>query len=390
MRRRGARPHDHAMTTIPRTQHIETIVIGGGQAGLAVGYHLRRKRLPFLIVDAHERIGDAWRTRWDSLRLFSPARFDGLDGMSFPAAGFSFITKDEMADYLEIYAAKFELPVRTNTRVERLWRDGGRFCVEAADTLFEADNVVVAMANYQRPRVPAFAAELAPSITQLHSKDYRNPSQLRPDPVLVVGLGNSGAEIALELSRSHRTYVSGRDTGAIPFRIDGLASRLFLSQVVFRGVFHRLLTVDTPIGRRVHKQHAAGHKTPLIRVRPGELVSAGVERLGRTVSVDGGLPLLDDGRTIEVANVIWCTGFNQSFEWIDLPVHSEFGPLQEKGICSVEPGLYFVGLHFQYALSSSMLQGVSRDAARVVGAIAQRAPGDARAPQPQLSSFAAD
>jgi putative flavoprotein involved in K+ transport len=246
------------------------------------------------------------------------------------------------------------------------------------------------MANYQRPRVPAFAAELAPSITQLHSKDYRNPSQLRPGPVLVVGLGNSGAEIALELSRSHRTYVSGRDTGAIPFRIDGLASRLFLSQVVFRGVFHLLLTVDTPIGRRVHKQHAAGHKTPLIRVRPGELVSAGVERLGRTVGVDGGLPLLDDGRTVEVANVIWCTGFNQSFEWIDLPVHGEFGPLQEKGICSVEPGLYFVGLHFQYALSSSMLQGVSRDAARVVGVIAQRAPGDARAPQPQLSSFAAD
>ena len=140
---------------------------------------------------------------------------------------------------------------------------------------------------------------------------------------------------------------------------------------MFRGVFHRLLTVDTPIGRRVQKQHATGHKTPLIRVLPGHLAAAGVERLGRTVGVRDGLPLLDDGLALEVSNVIWCTGYDPSFEWIDLPVHGPHGPLQEKGICPVEPGLYFVGLHFQYALSSSMIQGISRNAARVVRAIAE-------------------
>jgi putative flavoprotein involved in K+ transport len=291
------------MTT---TQYVETIVIGGGQAGLAVGYHLRRQGLPFLIVDANARIGDAWRQRWDSLRLFSPARFNGLDGMAFPAPGFSFITKDEMADYLEAYATRFELPVRTGVRVERLSRQGKRFHIEAADDqTFEADNVVVAMANYQRARVPEFASQLSPHLTQFHATAYRNPDQLQPGAVLVVGLGNSGAEIALEVSRTHKTYVSGRDPGSIPFRIDGLASRLFLSQVVFRGVFHRLLTVDTPIGRRAQAQ-AHGRTTPLIRVLPSHLHAAGVERLGRTVGVRDGLPLLDDGRTREVSNVIWC------------------------------------------------------------------------------------
>lgn len=366
------------MSSTTHAQQIETVVIGGGQAGLAVGYHLRRQGRPFVIVDAQARIGDAWRNRWDSLRLFSPSRFNHLDGVPFPGPDFAFITKDQMADYLEAYAKKFDLPVQTGVRVERLSRQGERFRIDAGDTHFDADNVVVAMANFQQPRVPTFAQELAPSIVQMHSMDYRNPAQLQPGAALVVGFGNSGAEIALELSRTRRTYISGRDTGAIPFRIDGLASRLFLSQIVFRGVFHRLLTVDTPVGRRARKQSQARHTTPLIRVLPGQLVAAGVQRVGRTVGVEGGVPRIDDGQTLDVANVIWCTGFNPSFEWIDLPVHGEFGPLQEKGVCSVEPGLFFVGLHFQYALSSSMIQGVSRDAARVARVIAQGAPSHAR------------
>jgi putative flavoprotein involved in K+ transport len=353
------------------TRYVETIVIGGGQAGLAVGYHLRRQQRPFVILDANARIGDAWRNRWDSLRLFSPARFDGLDGLPFPAADFAFPTKDEMADYLEAYAATFELPVRTSTRVERLSRSGTRFQIEAADgETFEADHVVVAMANYQRPRTPEFAAELAPRLIQLHSSAYRGPEQLQPGPVLVVGFGNSGAEIALEVARTHQTFISGRDTGSIPFRIDSAVSRLFLAQVVFRGVFHRLLTLDTPIGKRAARAQAARHTTPLIRVLPGHLAAAGVERVGRTIGTRAGMPVLDDGRSLELANVIWCTGYLPSFEWIDLPVHGEYGPLHDRGVCTVEPGLYFVGLHFLYAVSSSMVQGVSRDAARVVRAIA--------------------
>ncbi len=353
------------------TQYVETIVIGGGQAGLAVGYHLRRQHLPFVILDANERVGDAWRNRWDSLRLFSPARFDGLEGMPFPAAGFAFPTKDEMANYLEMYAARFELPVKTSTRVERLSRSGSRFQIEAASgEMFEANSVVVAMANYQRPRTPEFAGQLAPEVRQLHSNAYRSADQLQPGPVLIVGFGNSGAEIALEVAQTHKTFISGRDTGSIPFRIDSTVSRLFLAQIVFRGAFHRLLTVDTPIGKRAARAQAARHTTPLIRVQPKHLTAAGVERVGRTVGTRDGLPLLDGGRTLAVANVIWCTGYLPSFDWIDLPVHGEHGPLHKKGICSVQPGLYFVGLHFLYAMSSSMVQGVSRDAARVVRAIA--------------------
>jgi putative flavoprotein involved in K+ transport len=219
-------------------EYIETIVVGGGQAGLAVGYHLSREKLAFAILDANTRVGDVWRSRWDSLRLFSPARFNGLEGMPYPAPAHTFITKDEMADYLERYAAHFQLPVRSGMRVERLWREGDRFRISAGGRCFEADNVVVAMANYQEPRTPAFAGQLDASITQLHSSEYRNPSQLQPGGVLVVGAGNSGAEISVEVVKSHPTWISGGDPGAIPFRIEGLASRLFLSRLVIGGVFH--------------------------------------------------------------------------------------------------------------------------------------------------------
>src|SRR6266498_3194670 len=185
-------------------QQIDTVVIGGGQSGLSVGYNLQKRGIPFVILDAGERAGDAWRNRWDSLRLFTPARYDGLDGMRFPASGGSFITKDQMADFLESYVARFELPVHNGVRVEGLSKSGDRYVVIAGDRTFEADNVVVAMANYQRPRIPPFAEELDPSIVQIHSHDYKNPSQLREGPALVVGVGNSGAEIALDIAPTHQ------------------------------------------------------------------------------------------------------------------------------------------------------------------------------------------
>ena len=189
----------------------QTIVIGGGQAGLSVGYHLQRRGIPFLILDASQRIGDAWRQRWDSLRLFTPARYDGLPGWAYPARGDAFITKNQMADYLEAYAKRFDLPVQTGVRVDGLSRQGDRFVVTAGERRFEADQVVVAMANYQVPRVPPFAPELDRRIVQLHSLEYRNPSQLRAGGVLVVGVGNSGADIALEVVRSHPTWLAGKE-----------------------------------------------------------------------------------------------------------------------------------------------------------------------------------
>jgi putative flavoprotein involved in K+ transport len=354
-------------------ERIQTVVIGGGQAGLSVGYHLARRHLPFVILNASERIGDSWRQRWDSLRLFTPARFDGLDGMAFPAPPDAFPTKDEMAAYLEAYAARFALPVRNGVEVNRLSRQGDRYLVTAGDRQLLAEHVVVAMANYQRPRVPAFAADLDPGIVQLHSREYRNPSQLRGGGVLLVGAGNSGAEIALEVARAgHRTWMSGRDTGSVPFRLGGFVGRHFLTRFVLRFVFHRLLTLATPMGRKVRSKilHSGG---PLIRVKTADLKDAHVERLPKMVAVREGRPVLEDGRLLDVANIIWCTGFTPSSSWIDLPVFTADGePIHQRGQVTNQPGLYFVGRHFLYAMSSTMIHGVGRDAEHVVDVIAAR------------------
>jgi putative flavoprotein involved in K+ transport len=354
-------------------ERVETVVIGAGQAGLSVGYHLARRERPFVILEANDRVGDAWRRRWDSLRLFTPARYDGIVGLPFPAPPWSFPTKDAMADYLEGYAARFELPVRTGVRVDRVSRDGDRYVVSAGDRTFEAAHVVVAMANYQEPSVPPFAGALDPATVQLHSGAYRNPAQLRDGPVLVVGAGNSGAEIAMELARAgHATVVAGRDTGHVPFRIDGLAARLLLTRLVLRGVFHHVLTTSTPIGRRA-RAAALGQGGPLIRVKPRHLAAAGVARAPRVTGARDGRPVLDDGRVLDVANVVWCTGFRPDFAWVDLPVFDDRGrPRHERGVAAGEPGLYFVGLHFLHAMSSTMIHGVGRDAAYVVDAIAAR------------------
>jgi putative flavoprotein involved in K+ transport len=188
-----------------------------------------------------------------------------------------------------------------------------------------------------------------------------------------VGAGNSGAEIAVEVVRTHATWLSGRVPGVVPFRMDSLASRLILARLVLGGVFHYVLTVDTPFGRRA-RAGGLNRATPLIRVKPRDLDAAGVERVGRTTGIRDGMPLLEDGRVLSgIANVVWATGYEPGFTWIDLPVHGAHGPAQERGVVPGQPGLYFVGLHFEYALSSSMIQGVSRDAERVAGAIVRSA-----------------
>ncbi|MPZ99387.1 MAG: FAD-dependent oxidoreductase [Dehalococcoidia bacterium] len=355
-----------------KPERMETVVIGGGQAGLSVGYHLQRWGLPFVILDANERVGDAWRKRWDSLRLFTPARFDGLDGMRNPLPKHSAPTKDEMGDYLESYAKHFELPVRSGVRVERLSREGDTYLVEAGEQSIEADRVVVAMSSYQEPKLPAFASELDAGIVQMHASEYRNPSQLREGGVLVVGAGNSGAEIAIELVRSHPVWMSGRSTGALPFRLDGWFGRHFGARLVGRVLFHRVLTVKTPIGRKMRPK-LMSKGTPLIRVKPRDLAAAGVQRVPRTEGVRDGKPVLEDGRVLDVTNVIWCTGYHPGFSWIDLPVLGEREPMHELGVASGEPGLYFVGLEFLYSVSSEQIHGVGRDAKRIAKVITERA-----------------
>lgn len=356
-----------------KPERVETVVVGGGQAGLSVGYHLARRGIPFVILEANERIGDSWRERWDSLRLFTPARYNALPGMPFPGPGHSFSTKDEVADYLEAYAARFELPVRTGVRVDRLSRNGSRFLVETSDQLFEAENVVVAMATHQDPWVPSFADALDPGIVQLHSGEYRNPSQLRQGGVLVVGLGNSGAEIAVEVVAEHPTWLAGKETGHVPFRLEGAAARFAFLPLMFRFIGHRVLTVRTPIGRKLRPK-LLSHGAPLVRIKPEDIAAAGIERVPRVVAVRDGLPVLEGGRSLKVDNVIWCTGFRPDFSWIDLPVFGEEQerrePIHHRGVVADQPGLYFVGLLFLYAMSSGFLPGVGRDAAHVVNDIA--------------------
>ena len=358
----------------------DTIVIGGGQAGLTTGYYLRRQARDFVILDGGQRIGDAWRKRWDSLRLFTPAAYSSLVGMPFPAPAQSFPTKDQMADYLEAYAARFKLPVRTGVKVDRLLKQGGQFVIIAGDQRFEADNVVVAMGSSQKPRVPAFASALDPSILQVPSSAYRNPSQLREGAVLIVGAGNSGAEIALDVACHNPTWLSGRDTGHVPFRIEGAMARYLVVPVLFRIVFHRLLTARTPMGRKARAESLV-HGMPLVRVKPQDLAAAGVRRVSRTTGVREGRPVLEDGQTLDVANVIWAAGYEAGLDWIDLPAVTDGQPRHVRGVATEEPGLYFVGLHFLYAASSGQVQGVARDAEYVVRAIGARE-AKARKPRP--------
>jgi putative flavoprotein involved in K+ transport len=227
------------------------------------------------------------------------------------------------------------------------------------------------MANYQVAKVPPFAGKLDNSIVQIHSHDYRNPSQLQPGGVLVVGMGNSGADIALETVRTHPTWISGKETGYIPFPIDAAITRHVLVRFV-RFFGHHVLTLSTPIGRSM--RHKVLHQaSPLIRVKPHYLTNAGVQRVPRVADIRGGKPLLADGGTLDVQNVIWCTGYEPGFSWIKLPVFDHRRDvIHDRGIVASAPGLYFVGLHFQYAMTSATLTGVGRDAARVAKAIASR------------------
>ena len=356
-----------------QTGSFETVVVGGGQAGLATGYHLKKRGRSCVILDAGERVGDPWRKRWPSLRLYSPAKFDGLPGMKFPASRLSFPTGHEMADYLETYADRFQLPVEMGVRVDGLTRDGDRFVVTAGDRSFEADNVVVATGVMQKPVTPDLAADLDPRIRQLHSTDYRSPAQLQAGRVLVVGAAHSGADIAFEVVRAgHETILSGRHTGQIPFRIDSRPMRLVFP--VLRLLWTRLATVNTPLGRKMRPE-IRSHGGPLLRVRSADLEAAGVVReLGRTVGVEEGRPVLEDGRVLDVANVVWCTGFRNDFGWIRVPfdLDADGFPEQRRGMVPSAPGLYFVGLLFLHSFSSMLILGAGRDSERVVKHIASR------------------
>ncbi|MGO4248364.1 flavin-containing monooxygenase [Paenarthrobacter sp. RAF54_2] len=345
---------------------LNTVIVGAGQAGLATGFHLKKRGQDFLILDSHPRVGDVWRNRWDSLRLFTPAQHDSLPGLPFPAARGSFPSKDAMAGYLEAYASNWELPVRHGVQVDGIEREDGLFRVQSSEGPILAKNVVVATGPNARPRIPSFAADLDPSIQQMHGAKYKNADSVPPGDVLVVGSGTSGVEIALELAPTHRTYVAGTPPFHVPDPVTRYAGGLWWLLI------HKLLTRSTPIGRKV----AIGftrHGAPLIRASTQELDAAGVTRLPRLGGTREGQPVLDDGATLQVSTVIWATGYQPDFGWIrGLPADEDGWPLTSRGAVEQLPGLFFVGMPFQYGLTSGLVGGVGRDAGHVAGLIAGR------------------
>jgi len=339
------------------------VVVGGAQAGLVMGYYLQRRKADFVILEAHPRVGDVWRHRYDSLKLFSIPRYASLPGLRIPGRGFP--TRDEFADYLEQYAERFELPVRTGVRVVRVCRhDDGSLFVQTTDGDYLADSVVVATGAHQRPYTPDFAAEIAASVGQLHSMDYRNPGQLAPGGVLVVGAANSGTDVALDAAvAGHPTWLAGRHPGQVPVDIDSRRARAFIPVVMF--MFKHVLTLRTPMGRKA-RPDVLTHGVQLVRNKLADLDAAGIVRIGRIIGVDDGQPSTEDGPVPDIATIVWCTGSHPDYRFLDLPsVNSEQRPEERRGV-SPEPGVYFLGLEFQFALASGTIQGLDRDARYLV------------------------
>ena len=340
-------------------ERYSTVVVGGGQAGLAAAHFLSQAGDNYLILDAGPGFGNSWRLRWDSLRLFTPAKFNGLPGTPFPAADFYFPSKEEAGAYLEAYAQRLDPPVQFNTPVDSLACDDEGFVLGARGRRYSASRVIVATGAYQAPSIPAFAAQLDPKIIQMHSSSYKNPDQLPQGSILVVGAGNSGAEIAVELAKAGRdVWLAGRDVGRIP------ADRVgqMLGGRPYWWLISRLLSVHTPIGRRVRKASLT-HGTPLIGLRPSAVVSAGVRRGARVADISRGMPRLADGQRLDVAGVVWATGYRPDYHWIQMPIFDEYGyPRHDRGMVPEVPGLYFLGLPFQTSLSSTLLGGVGADA----------------------------
>jgi putative flavoprotein involved in K+ transport len=357
---------------------LDVLVIGGGQAGLAVAWHLRRAGLRFLVLDAGSEIGQAWRDRWDSLRLFSPSQYDGLPGMPFPAAADTYPTRDQVADYLAAYAKRFDLPVLLEAEVSKVERDGDVFVVSGSQGVLRAHQVVLAVGGFRTPYLPKQTAGLAADVVSLHSSQYRNPQQIKGSRVLVVGAGNSGLQIAADLAGTHQVELA---VGSLPMRVP--------QRVLGRDLFWWLtglglmnVTADSRIGRRFRSRGDL-----VIGTRLRDLTRAGVRLRRRCTGAEGRTARFADGDTAEIDAVVWATGYRQDWSWLNVAGAVVDGRLQHDGGTTAVPGLHVIGQPWQRTRGSALLGFVGRAAELVPARVPTRGrerPASPGAPEPRL------
>lgn len=343
--------------------HFDVVVVGAGQAGLAIGHFLSRQGRSFVLLEREHAVAPAWRDRWDSLTLFTSRRYDGLPGLPFPGDPDGYPARHEVIEYLRSYAAKFDLPIRLGTAARRLTREQGAFVVDSESGRFAADQVVVATGPFQTPRTPAFATDLSADVVQVHSSAYRRPSDLPVGRTLVVGGGNSGYQIAQELAASRETHLAiGTPQAAVPQRL--LGRDLFWWLTTTRLIYR---SVDTRIGRRMSQRDLLVGPMPRIAKR------LGVVSHGRATGAAGRTVAFEDGSSIEVAGVVWGSGFATDYGWIDLPIADDGGRIRHtRGVTEI-PGLYLLGMRWQHTRGSALLGFVRDDAAYIAERIAAHA-----------------
>jgi putative flavoprotein involved in K+ transport len=339
----------------------EVAVIGAGQAGLAMGYYLAQQGRRFLILDRGDSVASAWRERWESLTLFTPRRYSALPGLLFPGDPDGYPTRDEVIEYLERYAEEFGLPIEFNSDVRRLSRQRERFRLAIDGRTITTDQVVIATGPFQTPYVPELAKELDAGVWQAHSTGYRRPSDVPDGSVLVVGGGNTGFQIAKELSSTHQVVLSvGTRQKPLPQRVVGRDLFWWLTKT---GLIHK--TVESRLGRRLKDRDT------LIGSSPREIRRRfGVDLRARAIASSGRTVRFEDGSEIQVDAVIWATGYRPDYTWVDLPLFDPDGRLRHRRGVTDVPGLYFVGLTWQHTRGSALIGWVKDDAEFIAERIA--------------------
>ena len=344
----------------------EVVVIGAGQAGLTMGYYLAQQGRRFVILERGDSVASAWRERWQSLTLFTPRRYSALPGLPFPGDPDGYPTRDDVIEYLERYAETFELPTEFNSNVGRLSGKDGRLVLEVNGRTITADQVVVATGPFQTPFIPKLADDLDPDVWQAHSTGYQRPSDVPDETVLVVGGGNTGFQIAKELSAMRKVNLSvGTRQKPLPQRLAGRDLFWWLTKT---GLIHK--TVDSRLGQRLKDRDT------LIGSSPRELKRRyGVELKPRAVAASGRTVRFEDGSGVEVDAAIWATGYRPDYSWIDLPIFDSDGRLRHRRGVTDVLGLCFLGLTWQHTRGSALIGWVKEDAEFIAERIEARKRG---------------